>query len=93
MKYGIRNCQSPSGHPAIEEKTTGIIACGRSWCAGDCGLPALVITWNGREYRGRGDGVACGPVFAPFGGQWKGQKIAATLDETTPEDALKLMWW
>ena len=83
----------PSGHSIVVESTTGIVACGDSWCRGGCGLPALVVEYEGNQARAFGSQVACGPVLQGFRGRWDGERVHATLGETSLDDAFRLMWW
>lgn len=80
-------------HATITESTTGIVACGQTWCDGSCGLPALVLQHEGVEYKARGEAVAVGRVFQPWPRSWAGSKVQATLGPATIEQALRMMWW
>jgi hypothetical protein len=82
----------PRDHPTITESTTGVVACGDSWCDGRCGLPALTLTVDDKEFRAFGAMVAFGPVFQSFRLPWKGDKVAVTLDETPTAVLLKRFW-
>jgi hypothetical protein len=82
---------SHSGHAAVViVDGDGKAFCGASWCGGECGLPALVTRYNGRELRAFGSHVACGPVFQSFRAFWTGEKVAADGD---PASLVKMMWW
>ncbi len=80
------------GHPTITESTTGVVACGDSWCDGTCGLPALVLKDNGQELRAFGSMVACGSVFQNFRHPWNGTKIEVSLGDMKTRDVLKRFW-
>lgn len=79
-------------HPTIMESTTGVVACGHSWCTGGCGLPALVLNSDGRELRVYGAMVACGPVFQSWRVKWTGKKVPVTLGGLSEKLALGRIW-
>jgi hypothetical protein len=80
-------------HPTITESTTGVVACGFSWCNGSCGLPALVLLREGKsELRAFGSMVAMGPVFQEFRIPWRGAKVSITLGDESVEVLLKRFW-
>lgn len=83
----------PSGHSLVVESTTGVVACGESWCDGRCWLPTLVLEDEGREYRVFGAQVACGAVLQPPRTTWLGLRVGITLGTSTPEQAFRLKWW
>lgn len=82
----------PGNHPTITESTTGIVACGDSWCDGSCGLPALVMTHGRKEYRAFGAMVAMGSVFQDFRRPWIGSKIEVTTDVESYDVLLRRFW-
>ena len=50
--------------------------CAYSWCTGDCGFPAAVITapWD-KEHKLYGSMVACGDVVQHWRVEWTGKKL------------------
>ncbi len=87
LRAGVQN-----KHNTITESTTGVVACGESWCSGSCGLPALVLSYQEREFKAYGEMVACGPVFQPWRVTWAGAKIPVSLGDMPPAAAIKRMW-
>ena len=91
LKWGI-TAGWQDRHPTVTESTTGLVACGQSWCKGDCGLPALVLNDGEVERKVYGQMVAHGYVFQPWRVSWEGERIAVTLGETSVHDALGKIW-
>lgn len=50
------------------------IFCGYSWCAGACGLPALVMGKGAQELKAHSSMVAYGRMMQPWRLKWKGTK-------------------
>jgi hypothetical protein len=94
LKAGYTADQHPADkHPTITESTSGVVACGDSWCDGRCDLPALVLSTTDEELRVFGSMVACGLVFQVFRRSWQGKKVEVTLSADVSIDrALKLYW-
>lgn len=71
--------------------------CGDSWCVGDCGLPALVLSYydpdlkKGRELKAYSNMVACGRVMQGWRGAWKGERVQIPAEHHA--DFMKRMWW
>jgi len=63
--------------------------CGDTWCAGGCGLPALVIPGE-PEYKTHSAMVAFGPVMQPWRVNWIGEKVA--VPEEHRADFMKRYW-
>ncbi len=81
-------------HPTVIESTTGVEACGYSWCSGACGHPALVLrTARGEELKAYGSMVACGAVFQSWRVEWQGAKVTVTPCGVDEERLLRMMWW
>ena len=80
-------------HPTITESTTGIVACGHSWCSGKCGLPALILEHDGKELKAYGSMTAFGHVFQSWRvEEWKGAKVSVTLGDASVANALSRLW-
>ncbi len=79
-------------HPTIEESTTGVLACGDSWCTGKCGLPALILDNNGRELKVYGAMTAIGPVVQAWRVEWAGKKVHVSLGNSTMDSVLNKFW-
>jgi hypothetical protein len=96
MKWGLISGHVPReghlDHPTITESTSGVVACGFSWCNGSCGLPALVLEHNGKELRAFGSMVAMGPVFQDFRIPWRGAKVPITMGDESVDVLLKRFW-
>ncbi len=77
--------------------------CGSSWCAGQCGMPALVLNWTDTkgydtkgktfEFKAHSSMVACGPVFQRFRVAWNGEKTDLPATAGDGDQLLKMMWW
>ncbi len=66
--------------------------CGYSWCTGSCGLPAAVLSDNGRgEFKMYSDMTACGPVMQNWRVEWRGERFV--IEEEFRETLEKMMWW
>jgi len=95
MKWGLKSGRTQVDtkfHATITESTSGVVACGESWCSGQCGLPALVMMRNGKELRAFGSMVAMGPVFQAFRLAWTGTKTPIMLGDESAESLLKRFW-
>jgi hypothetical protein len=71
--------------------------CGDNWCAGECGLPALVIPWPPTETspdrfsKASGSQVACGSLMQAKRVEWRGPRVE--VPEAHRENFKKRMWW
>lgn len=77
----------------------GQLFCANSWCSGVCGLPALVLRYEGpeveqsTEFKAHGVMVACGPVWQKFRTPWKGTKVYMPDEYSKDDKILDMMWW
>ena len=71
-------------HPVmiVSFDDTATKCCADSWCTGECGYPAAVITSPSdtpnipnKEHKLYGSMVACGDVVQSWRGEWTGRKL------------------
>jgi len=83
-------------HPDVlvqfQEDQEPIRCCGDSWCAGDCGLPALVIpaTDDKPEFKTYSVMTAHGPVMQRWRLEWMGPRVEIPVEHRA--DFLKRIW-
>lgn len=84
-------------HPTLELRMTeGFVGpleqyCGYSWCRGECGYAALVLTDDsGMESKVYSSMTAYGPVVQPWRREWKGSKVE--LPKEFHDDFKKRYW-
>lgn len=98
-KFKLSMDRSPKGMDMLSSLHGDQLFCADSWCTGACGLPALVLKYEGSrtekptEFKAHGVMVACGPVWQPFRVQWKGEKVYMPERYNRDDTILDMWWW
>lgn len=65
--------------------------CGRTWCDGRCGLPALILIEGNYVRKAADDAVRCGRVFQALRVIWTGETIEVPAEYR--DTVREAMWW
>jgi hypothetical protein len=77
VRLKMAGCE-PHLHPVmiVSFDGTDTKCCAYSWCSGECGFPAAVITSpSNKEHKLYGSMVACGDVVQHWRVEWTGEKL------------------